>query len=145
MAQMERRPVPGWFWAIAILALLWEAGGCYAYLTQVSAGSAAMQTMPAAQRALWQAMPAWVWSAYAAAVWVGLSGAILLLMRQSWARPAFIVSLVGIVVQFGWVFLRTPILSSIGSSAAILPATIFVVGVFLIWFSAMAIGRGWLR
>jgi hypothetical protein len=139
----QRRPA--WFWIVAILALLWEARGCYAYLTQVSANAAATQGMTAAQRALWQAMPAWIWSAYAVAVWVGLSGAILLLMRQSWARPAFIVSLVGVVVEFGWVFLRTPILSAQGPGAAILPAAIFIVGVFLIWFSGLAIGRGWLR
>jgi len=104
-----------------------------------------MQGMSGAQRAMWQAMPAWIWSAYALAVWVGLSGALLLLMRQSWARPAFIVSLAGIVVEFGWVFLRTPILSAAGPSAAILPAAIFIVGIFLIWFSGLAIGRGWLR
>jgi hypothetical protein len=145
MAQTEQRPVPGWFWGMAILALLWEAGGCYAYLTQVSAGSEAMANMAPAQRALWRMMPALIWSAYAVAVWVGLSGALLMAMRQSWARAAFIVSLAGIVVQFGWVFLRTPILSSMGPSTAILPATIFVVGIFLVWFSGFAIGRGWLR
>jgi hypothetical protein len=145
MAQSSRQAVPGWYWAVAVLAVLWEAGGCYAYLTQVSAGAKAMAALPAAQRAVWQAMPPWIWGAYAVAVWVGLSGAIGLAMRQSWARAALIVSLAGVIVQFGWVFARTAILAEMGASAAILPAAIFIVGLFLIWFAGFARRKGWLR
>ena len=25
---------PTWYWIVAVLALLWEAAGCYAYLSQ---------------------------------------------------------------------------------------------------------------
>lgn len=144
MADGSRPAVPGWYWAVAVLALLWECGGCYAYLAQVSASPAAMAAMGSAERDLWQAMPAWIWSAYAIAVWVGLTGAIALLMRQRWAYQAFIVSLVAVVVQFGWVFLKTPVLSVKGPSAAALPIAIFVVAAMLVWFSGWATRRGWL-
>ena len=145
MASGARNGVPGWYWAVAVLALLWEAGGCYAYLTQVTMKAADMGTLPAAQRDLWLAMPAWVWSAYAVAVWVGLTGALALLMRQRWARAAFIVSLAAAIVQFGWVFLATPVLSAIGPSSAIFPACIIIVGGLLVWFAGYAAQRGWLR
>jgi hypothetical protein len=145
MAQSSRPAVPGWYWAVAVLALLWEAGGCYAYLTQVSAGAKALAALTPAERAVWQAMPPWIWGAYAVAVWVGLSGAIGLLMRQPWARAALIVSLAGVVVQFGWLFLRTDMLAAKGPSATILPAAIFIVGLFLIWFASLAGKTGWLR
>jgi hypothetical protein len=145
MAQSSKPIVPGWYWAVAGLALLWEAGGCYAYLTQVSAGAKALAALPAAERAVWQAMPPWIWGAYAVAVWVGLSGAIGLLMRQSWARAALIVSLAGVIVQFGWMFLRTDIVAAKGLSATFLPAAIFIVGLFLIWFAGFAGRKGWLR
>src|SRR3954466_4568422 len=102
MEQVGQARVPGWYWLGAGVALLWEAGGCYAYLTQVTMKAADMGALPAAQRDLWLAMPAWLWAAYAIAVWIGLAGALGLLMRQSWARTAFIVSLAAALVQFGW-------------------------------------------
>jgi hypothetical protein len=145
MASEGRTNVPGWYWAVAILALLWEGGGCYAYLTQVTMKAADMGALPAAQRDLWLAMPAWVWSAYAVAVWVGLTGALALLMRQRWARAAFIVSLAAAIVQFGWTFLVKHALSALGAPAAILPAAIILIGAFLVWFAGAASRRGWLR
>ncbi|HEX5181601.1 MAG TPA: hypothetical protein VFW19_00475 [Allosphingosinicella sp.] len=140
-----KQAVPAWYWIVVLLALLWEAGGCYSYLSQVSMKAADMGAMPAAERDLRLAMPAWIWSAYAVAVWVGLTGAIALLLRRLWARPAFIVSLFAAIVQFGWVFLATPALAKLGASATALPICIVAIGIFLIWFSGAAARRGWLR
>ncbi|MEA3001760.1 MAG: hypothetical protein QOH81_548 [Sphingomonadales bacterium] len=140
-----RASVPIWYWLAAILAFLWEAGGCYAYLTQVSMKAADMGALPAAQRDLWLAMPAWIWSVYAVAVWVGLTGALALLLRQRWARSAFLVSLLAALIQFGWVFLANPVLGSLGPSAALFPACIILIGAILVWFAGYAAKRGWLR
>lgn len=141
----DRGRVPGWYWAVAAVALLWEAMGCYAYLTQVSMEPAALARLPAEQRDIWAAMPGWAVGAYAVAVWAGLLGALGLLLRQSWARLAFAASLLGVIVQFGWTFLATPILSTMGVSAAAFPAFILVVAALLLWFAGMATKRGWLR
>ncbi|HYW17170.1 MAG TPA: hypothetical protein VE891_13590 [Allosphingosinicella sp.] len=137
--------VPGWYWAVAAVALLWEAMGCVAYLTQVSMDSADLARLPAEQREIWTAMPGWAVSAYAVAVWAGLLGAIGLLLRRNWARLAFAASLAGVIVQFGWTFLATPILRTMGASAAAFPAFILVVAALLLCFSQMATKRGWLR
>lgn len=145
MYEDTKATVPGWYWAVAVLALLWEGMGCYAYLTQVSMKAADMGALPAAQRDLWLAMPVWVWCAYAIAVWVGLSGALGLLMRQRWARLAFILSLVAAIVQFGWTFLVKHALSVLGTSAAALPAAIILIGAFLVWFAGATARWGWLR
>jgi hypothetical protein len=141
---MERtQVVPGWYWAVAIAALLWEGLGCFAYLTQVSMGAADYARLPADQAEMWRAMPVWAWSAYATAVWLGLAGAFLLLLRLRWARIAFAVSLVGIVVQFAWALLYPHRVQLSGGAA--LPAIIVVVGVLLLWFTGRAAARGWLR
>lgn len=140
-----KRPVPGWYWAVAILALAWEAIGCFVYLMQVMMDAAELAKLPAAQRDLWLSMPPWLTGIYAIAVWVGLSGALGLLLRQRWARSAFAVSLAAVIVQFGWIFLATPILSTIGTSAAAFPAFIALMGAFLLWFADLAAKRGWLR
>ncbi|MGA9583597.1 MAG: hypothetical protein WBR13_16680 [Allosphingosinicella sp.] len=137
--------VPGWYWAVAGVALLWEAMGCYAYVTQVSMDSAALARLPAEQRDIWAAMPGWAVGAYAVAVWAGLLGAIGLLLRRSWAKLAFAASLIAVIVQFGWTFLATPILDTMGASAAVFPLFILIVAALLLWFSGMAAKRGWLR
>lgn len=137
--------VPGWYWAVAIFALLWEAMGCYAYVSQVSMDSAALARLPAAQRDLWLAMPAWVTGAYAVAVWIGLLGALGLILRRSWARLAFAASLVAVAVQFGWTFLATDILATMGAASAAFPAFILLVAALLFGFSIAAARRGWLR
>jgi hypothetical protein len=137
--------VPAWYWAVAALALLWEAMGCYAYVSQVSMDSAALAQLPAAQRDIWASMPAWATGAYAVAVWAGLVGAAGLLLRRDWARLAFAASLAGVIVQFGWTFLATPVLATIGKSAAAFPAFILLVAALLLWFSFAATRRGWLR
>ncbi len=68
-----------------------------------------------------------------------------LLLRRGWARLAFAASLVAVIVQFGWTFLATPILTTIGASAVAFPALILLVAAFLLWFSGLAAKRGWLR
>lgn len=141
----DRGRVPGWYWAVATVALLWGAMGCYAYVTQVSMDSAALAQLPAEQREIWAAMPGWAVGAYAVAVWAGLLGAVGLLLRRSWAKLAFAASLVAVIVQFGWSFLATPILRSMGASAALFPAFILIVTASLLWFSGYAAKRGWLR
>ncbi|HEY0421142.1 MAG TPA: hypothetical protein VGC80_16625 [Acetobacteraceae bacterium] len=137
--------VPGWFWMVAVLALLWEAVGCFAYLGSVTMKASDMAQYSAAQRTIFEATPAWIWAAYAVAVWVGLTGALALLMRHRWARLAFTVSLAAAVIQFAWVLFGTPALKTLGASATAVPICVIVIGAFLIWFSDAATRHGWLR
>lgn len=128
-----------------ILALLWAAAGCYAYVTQVSMGEAELAAMPDAQRELFLAMPVWVTAAYALAVWLGLAGAVGLLLKRRWAVPLYVASLVAVLVQFGWTFLANDVLGSMGPAALGLPVTIIALGVALVWYSRRAAAKGWLR
>ena len=145
MEDTEKATVPAWFWTVAVIALLWEAMGCFAYLGQVTMTPAEMAALPPAERDIWRAMPAWLDGVYAVAVWVGLTGALGLLLRRRWARICFIVSLVAVLIQFGWTFVATPVLTTVGPVAAGLPLLIIVIAVALVWLSGLAIQRGWLR
>ena len=136
---------PTWFYAVAAILIVWECIGCLAYLSQVTMSAADMAQLPAAQQEIWKMMPAWVTSAYALAVWIGLAGGIALLLRRRISRTLFIISLAAVIVQFGWTFLATPLLTTIGGSAAIFPAFIIAVGAMAVWFSGKAAGFGWLR
>lgn len=136
---------PTWYYVVAVIATVWAMLGCYAYLSQVTMGPAEMAALPQAQQDIWAMMPAWVKGAYAVAVWSGLVGGLSLLARSRFARPAYLLSLVAVVVQFGWTFLATPILSTVGTSAIALPLCVTVAAVLLVWFTNHAIARNWLR
>jgi hypothetical protein len=98
-----------------------------------------------AQRQLYAARPQWLFVVYGVAIFSGLGGAIGLLMRKSWASMLFAVSLVAIIVQFGYTFLGMHAVQVIGAAAAIpFPVVIFVIGVALLWFANRSRKAGWI-
>ena len=134
--------VPGWYWAVAAACLLFELLGCYAYITQVTTDPA---TLPLDQRRLVEAMPMWATGAYAMAVWVGLAGAIGMLLRKRFARGALLVSLAFVVVQFGGMLLIPDIRGSMSSSQLLGPIVIFVVAYGFWQFSKIADRKDWIE
>lgn len=148
MAYDGKPAVPGWYWIVAVAALLWSLMGCFAYYMQMTtiADEAKLAALPEAQRAIWLATPSWVFAAYAIAVFAGLAGAVALLLRRRFARTAFALSLIAVIVQFGYTFLGTDILSTMSlGEAAGLPAFIIIAAIAQLWFAHYATQRGWLR
>ncbi|MCY7340021.1 MAG: hypothetical protein LH465_08770 [Sphingomonas bacterium] len=134
--------VPGWFRPLAGLALLWQAFGCYMYLTQIGADPAGL---PLDQRAMWDATPSWMIAAYAVAVWVGLVGAGLLLLRRRLAVPLLLISVIAVVVQFSGLLLVPALRQITPSDALAMPIIIFVVAYGIYHLATLARKRGWLR
>ena len=137
-----RTAIPAWFWIAAGLALLFEAFGCFMYLGQVTADRA---TLPLDQRAMWDATPTWMLAAYATAVWVGLVGAALLLLRRKLAVPVLLVSLLAVIIQFSGLMLVPQLRQTVPDTALAAPIAIIVIcyGIFLL--ARQAEKRGWLR
>ena len=136
------RPIPRWFTAVAVAAVIWQMIGCAMYLMQISVDPA---TLPRDQRAMWDAAPVWMLAAYAIAVWVGLVGAIFLLRRHRLAEPLLLISLVAIVVQFSALLLVPELRNLTTSDALFLPAMILVIGTVIWQFARTARRSGWLR
>lgn len=134
--------VPAWFTVLSGLALLWEAFGCFMYVGQVTTDVA---TLPLDQRALWEATPAWSIAAYAIAVWVGLIGALLLLLRRRLAVPLLLVSLLAVAIQFSALFLVPELAGSVSSDMLLFPVVIFVVCYGIFHLALLGRKRGWLR
>jgi ABC-type xylose transport system permease subunit len=133
------------FWTIGTVALAWNLVGVMSYLMSVTAGPEVLAALPEAERALYADIPAWATSAYAIAVFGGLLGSVALLLRQAWAVPLFVVSLIGVLVQMGHAFFMTALLQVKGASAAILPVLILAIAAYLVWYARSARARGWLR
>ena len=142
---VEGRPVvPGWYWLVAVAALLFEGVGCYAHYLEVMRSPAEVAALPLDQPRGVELTPIWISGAYAVAVWVGMIGAVGLLLRRRFAVLALLVSLVAIVVQFGGILLVPALRSSIPSDQLLGPIIIFVIAYGLWQFASMARKRGWL-
>jgi hypothetical protein len=137
--------VPAWFWVVAVLALLFEAFGCYAYLTDVTRTADQIAQLPIDEQSLRAATPWWIYAAYAVAVWVGLFGAILLLLRRRHAESLLLVSLIAVVVQFGGVLLVPELRDGAPPDSFTLPIIIAVIAYGLWHFARHSRRRGWLR
>ncbi len=138
--------VPRWYWAAAVVALLWMLFGVLAFVMDPLTSDEALRAMSEAERELFLARPTWLFVVYGAAVFAGLAGAIGLVLRRAWAVHAFLVSLTFVIVQFVYVLFVMNAIGRIGAAAALpFPLVIFSVGIGLLWFSYLARGRGWLR
>ena len=138
----ELRPVPGWFKLAAMASVAFMALGCGGYLVSALADPA---SLPLDQRNLLEARPMWMVAAYAIAVWVGLLGAIALLMRKKVAEPLLLVSLVSAVVTF-LPYAIVPAVSELVTTNDIAVAVVVVLITGTIWsFARHSRQRGWLR
>lgn len=141
----ESEPLPTWYWLVVVLALLFEAFGCYNYLTYVSVTPEQLATMPLDQQAVVGATPWWLTAAYGTAVWVGLMGAIFLLLRRRHATTLLLVSLVAVLVQFGGILL-IPRLRDLSPADSFGPAIVIALVAYGLWhFARFCRKRGWLR
>ncbi|AQR75424.1 hypothetical protein [Sphingomonas sp. LM7] len=145
MATYLKQRQPGWFVIVAVVLLLWGLLGCAAFYMHVTLGPAVDPAATDWDRAYYAALPVWFNPVYAAAVGGGVLGSIALLLRSRFAQLFYIVSLIAVVVQFGYVFLGTDMLAH-KSLGATLPFPLFIaaVAVFQIWLAKLAARRGWL-
>lgn len=89
---------PWHLWVIGIVALLWSAVGAMDYLMTQTHNEEYMSQFTPEQLEFFYGFPAWVVAAWAFAVWGGVLGSILLLMRRKLAVWVFLVSLIGMVI-----------------------------------------------
>lgn len=129
------------FWAIGVVALIWNLMGVMNFFMQMNAD--ALAAMPESYRAIIESRPAWITGAFAIAVFGGALGCVLLLLRKSAAYYLFIASLLGVAVQL--VHTLGVASGSIGVGAFVGVGAALVVAAFLIWYSKQAKSKGWVR
>ncbi len=137
--------LPIWFWVIAGVALVWNALGVMAFVMQVTMSPEALAALPEAERALYETFPAWALVAFAAAVFGGAIGSLLLILRKALAYPVLILSLAGIVIQMIYNFFIAETMDVYGPGSTIMPIMVLAIGVFLVWFSKSSKQKGWLH
>lgn len=92
------RRTPWHLWVVGIVALLWSSMGCVDYLMTETHNEAYLKQFSAEQLAFLAAMPAWTVATWAIAVWGGVAGAVLLLLKRKEATWVFLASLVAFLL-----------------------------------------------
>jgi len=132
------------FRVVAVVALLWNLFGLFSFYLHFTAGPEVVATWPEAQQQIAAATPRWIFVPFAIATIGGVLGSLGLLLGKRWAAPVLLLSLLGILIQFGSIYAITPTWALTGIGGAMLPLCIGLFGLFLWWYARKAAARGWL-
>ena len=136
------RPIAGWFMPAAIASLLFMGLGCVMYLTHVLADP---NSLPLDQRAAYLAEPVWVTAAYAVAVWVGLAGTVLLVMKRKLAEWLLLIALIAVLVWLAGLIIVAPLRESMSANDLLVAIVVTALTWTIYWFARHSRQREWLR
>ena len=138
----ETPKVPKHLWIIGIVALLWNLMGAYDYLMTQTKNEAYMSKFTPEQLEFFYGFPALVVSAWAIAVWGGLLGTVLLLLRKGMAVWILLASFLCVVVTTIHNFIIADGVKVMGSTGMILTILIFVIALGLFLYARAMKSRG---
>ena len=127
-----RALTPWYFWAVAVLALLWNGLGIVLWGGTTFAPNTFLEGMPQAHRDYVGGLPLWSTFTWGLGVIGGTAGSLLLLLRNRLAIPVFTASLFGAVTN-SLVYVTNPPPPGFFN----LGLTLFIIGfaLFLLWFA----------
>lgn len=127
---------------IGVAALLWYASGTYT-IFQAQAGR--LEGISLDEAAYYAAQPGWFVAVTDIALFAGIAGSILLLMRNAKAVQLFVLSLVAIVVTHAYDLAMGTSRSFANAGALTVNFIILAIAVLLIWYSLKLKRQGVLR
>jgi hypothetical protein len=127
---------------VGVLALLWNAMGAFDYLMTETQNEGYMGRFTPEQLEYFYGFPAWLVAFWAIAVWGGVLGAILLLLRKRFAVETFLVSFVAMVVTTIRNYLFSDGLEAAGGSGLVFSVVIFVVALLLYLYARAMKNKG---
>lgn len=147
MAQGRSSPVH--LWIVGVLALLWNAFGCYDYLMTRMHNVDYVKSMmpdvdPNAALAYADNLPLWASAGWGLGVWLGLAGAVLLLVRSRHAVWSLGLSFLGAVAGIGYQLIN-PMPGVTGFMVAGMPIVIILVALALLLYARAMEKNGVLR
>lgn len=137
MTNSTNKP-PIWFWVVSVIALVWNAMGVNEYLQQAYNTESYREMYTPEQLEIAANLPSWVTAAFAIAVFAGALAAIGLLLRKSWSVKLWLLSLLAVIVQMGYLLINGY------ASSIVMTIMIIVFALVFVWFARMSQGKGWL-
>ena len=143
MTNSTNKPNVG-FWIIGVIALIWNLMGVMVYIAQAFMTNEMLAALPENEQALYADVPAWVTAAFAIAVFGGVLGCVLLLIRKKMASVVFMISFAAIIAQMIYNFFLSNTMEVYGPGGMVMPIMVIIFGAFLIWYSKGTTRKGWL-
>jgi len=134
---------PKWFTVFAILALAWNLLGVMAFVMQIRMTPEALAAMPAAEQALYTNYPSWALIAFACAVFGGVLGSLLLILKKNLAGPLLLISLIGVLMQVGHTVFVAKAYEVLGPGSLVMPIMLVVIAAYLVMLAGKAKKNGW--
>lgn len=136
---------PWHLWVVGILAVLWNCMGAFDYLMTETRNEGYMSRFTPEQLEYFNGFPAWVVAFWAIAVWGGVLGAVLLLLRKKLAAGVFLVSFLAMVVTTIHNYGLSDGLRVAGDTfSLVFTAVIFVLALLLYLYARAMKNRGFL-
>lgn len=144
--ESRKAGTPKHLWIIGAIATLWSAMGGLDYIMTQTRNQDYMSQFTTEQLAFFYDLPVWVVSCWAIAVWGGLLGSILLLLRKKLAVWVLLVSLVAMVLTTIHNYFISNGLEVMGDGPSLaFSAAIFTISVILYLYARTMAQRGVLR
>lgn len=135
---------PASFWIVGVVALLWNLMGVYQFYLGNYELESLRESVSAEAFSIMESLPMWYSIVFAVAVFSGVLGCVLVLMKKKFAIPVFAISLLTVlVVEIYWL-LGTDIIQTSGYIAALMPMIVIAVAIFLYYYSKGAARNGWI-
>ena len=132
MSESLRAKAPWHLWLVGIIALLWNSMGAFDYLMTQTRNESYMSMFTPEQLEFFYNFPTWSVALWATAVWGGVLGSILLLLRKATAVWIFLASLICMVVNTIYIYMFSNGMEVMGDPfSLVFSATIFIIAVFL--------------
>ena len=135
------QPTPWHLWLIGILGFLWSSMGAFDYLMTQTQNEWYMGQFTPEQLEFFYGFPTWVVAFWALAVWGGVLGTLLLLLRRRLAVPVLLVSFLAMIVTSIHNFLLSNGLEVMGGAGLMFSGVIFVFALGL-WLYARGVAQG---
>jgi hypothetical protein len=134
MATMQPASTPWHLWAVGLVSLLWNCFGGYDYVMTETGnlGYFEMMGMGQAELDFYAGLPAWAVAVWAVGVWGSVAGSILLLMRSRHAETAYLLSLIGALVSFGYQY-TLPKPASLDSGFPVIMSVVILILIVAQW------------
>ena len=131
---------PWHLWLVGILGLLWDSVGAFDYLMTQTQNESYMSQFTPEQLEFFYGFPTWVVAFWALAVWGGVLGTLLLLLRKRLAVPVLLVSLLAMIVTSIDNFFLSNGLEVMGGAGLLFSVLIFVFALGL-WLYARGMAQ----
>jgi hypothetical protein len=129
-----QRKLPPWFWAVAVLGIVWNIFGLVQFMGAVTATSASLAAkgMTPEQIDVYLSILFWMNFAFGVGVIGGLIGSILMAVKNKGAQPVLLASLVAYVVLYIGDIVHG-VFAALGPPQVIVLTVVVAIAAALLW------------